>query len=274
MKIGVVVNPNKEGAMALAKEVSCWLENRQHQVFQNLSQDIVEWINDCDLLICLGGDGTLLSSATHMKMRSVPIFGINLGTVGFLTEIKREEVYKELERFLSGEAQIEDRVMLSCSVSKENEVCVKEFNALNDVVLSREGLTRMLSVSVHINGQLLTSFLGDGIILATPTGSTAYSLSAGGVIVHPQLEAILITPICPHASSLRPIIIPPYEEVVLRVSPKHGESKATVTMDGQTKVEIDDSYIVRVKKSSLPVKMIKSAERNYFQTLREKFRIL
>ncbi len=273
MKIGIVINPNKEGTLALSKEVSHWLEERKHQVFKNLQQPIHEWIDDCGLLICLGGDGTLLSNAIHMKLRSVPIFGINLGTVGFLTEIKPEEVYKELDLFLSGKATIEDRLMLSCAVGKEKGGSVKEFNALNDIVLNREGLTRMLSVSVHINGELLTSFLGDGIILATPTGSTAFSLSAGGVIVHPKLEAILITPICPHASSLRPIIIPPSEEVVLRVSPKHGESKATVTMDGQTKVEIDESYVVRVKKAPLPIKIVKSTERNYFQTLREKFRI-
>lgn len=269
--VGIVVNGSKKGAPELCVKLRAWLEKRDMSVLDSTTTARDEMVRRADFIISLGGDGTLLSIVGQMKDRSVPVLGVNLGSLGFLTEVKEAEVFEELNAFLQ-QPQIDQRVMLSCTAwSKKNKV-ERRFLALNDIVVSREGLTRILDLDVLISGEKFTSFRGDGVIVSTPTGSTAYSLSAGGAVVHPRLEALIITPICPHAISLRPIVIAADEKITLRVHTDTPEDKALLTADGQEKLEIDDSYIVEVGRSNAPFQLIKSTKRSYLETLRENFK--
>lgn len=237
------------------------------------AHEIEAVMQDAALVVCLGGDGTLLSAAAHIKTASVPILGVNLGRLGFITEVKQEEVFEELNTFLSGQSQIEERLMLSCTAKSERTKKERRFVALNDIVVSREGLSRILRLDVRIGSEKLTSFAGDGVIVATPTGSTAYSFSAGGAVVHPKLAAIIVTPICPHASALRSIVLAAEERITIRLQDKSAnDSKALLTADGQENLEIDDSYTVEITRAATPLRLIKSSKRSYLGTLGENFK--
>lgn len=272
-KIGIVANLNKEGVRNLLIKLRDWFSKREIVVQDTESRSIDEVLQDASLVICLGGDGTMLMAADHMKEKPVPVLGVNLGRVGFLTEVKETEILDELKAYFVNQYQVEDRLMLACSIrNQKTKSQSRRFIALNDIVISREGLTRLVRVDVHVSGEKLTSFAGDGLIIATPTGSTAYSLSAGGAIVHPKLEAIVITPICPHASSLRPIVVGGSEKITVRIIAGQDGAKALVTADGQENFEIDDSYSVEITRSNAPFKLFKSSKRSYFATLGENFK--
>ncbi|MFZ5802615.1 MAG: NAD(+)/NADH kinase [Candidatus Omnitrophota bacterium] len=270
--LGIVVNLNKQGARELHAKILDWLSKRDAKVLDSLSLSVEEVIAGAEIILCLGGDGTILSVAGKMKERSVPILGVNLGRIGFLTEVKESEVFEELTSVLLGQFEVEERMMLSCSLRKGQSKEERRVIALNDIVISREGLTRLLHVEVFISGELLTRFAGDGLILATPTGSTAYSLSAGGAIVHPTIEALVITPICPHASSLRPILVRADEKISVKIRPTQEGEKALLTADGQQNFEIDNTYQVEITRAASRIQLIKSSKRSYFGTLRENFR--
>lgn len=271
-KIGIVVNKTKPGAAELLEKIRTWLNKREIEVADTLSRSTDDVVRDASLVICLGGDGTLLSAAAHIKENSAPVLGVNLGRLGFLTEIKQEEVFEELSTFLAGSSRIEERLMLSCSARKEHSKQERRLVALNDVVISREGLSRMLVVEVRVSGEKLTSFAGDGVILATPTGSTAYSLSAGGPVLHPKVQALIITPICPHASALRSIVVSAEEKISVKIQNAGSPGKALLTSDGQENIEIDDSYSVEITQAPSPLRLVKSSKRSYFETLRENFK--
>lgn len=271
-KIGIVVNSNKPGATELLPKLRDWLVKRENSVSDTTSSALDELVRESDLLISLGGDGTLLSISKHIKEKSVPVLGVNLGRLGFLTEIKQDEVFEELNSFFIGSSKIEERLMLSCTASSAKTKKERRLIALNDIVISREGLSRMLRVEIFVSKEKLTSFAGDGVIVATPTGSTAYSLSAGGAVLHPQLETIIITPICPHASSLRPIVVAASEKITVRIQSSGGANKGLLTADGQENLEIDDSYTVEITRAVTPLRLVKSSKRSYFDSLRENFK--
>ncbi len=271
-KIAVVVNPKKVTASSLLLKLESWLKERQIQVMDTVSSSLADTLHEASLVVCLGGDGTLLHLAHHMKGRDIPVLGVNLGSLGFLTEVKEAEVYDELQSFLAGRFQVEERLMLSCRATSKAVQREYDFCALNDIVISREGLSRILQVEVCVGNEKLTSFAGDGVIVATPTGSTAYSLSAGGAVVHPKVDAILITPICPHASALRSILVDERERITVKIEAAKESSKGLLTADGQENVEIDDSYTVEISKHSHRLKLLKSSKRGYFATLRENFK--
>ncbi|OQA57337.1 MAG: putative inorganic polyphosphate/ATP-NAD kinase [Candidatus Omnitrophica bacterium ADurb.Bin277] len=271
-KVGIVVNQKKQGAVELTAKIRTWLEKRDVVVTDTLSQPIGQMIESADFLISLGGDGTMLSIVSHLRHRSVPVLGVNLGSLGFLTEVKQAEVFEELAAFFQ-KPEIEDRLMISCVAWSKTRKVERRFLALNDIVIGREGLARILRLDVFVSGEKLTSFRGDGVIIATPTGSTAYSLSADGAVVHPKLEALIVTPICPHALSLRSLVIGADEKIIVQVRTEDPSEKALLTADGQEKVEIDDSYTVEVGRSSAPFKLIKSTKRSYLETLRENFKL-
>jgi NAD+ kinase len=271
-KIGIVVNSNKPGAAQLLPRLCDWLTKREVATADTTQLAIDEVIRDSSLVICLGGDGTLLSVANHMKENSVPVLGVNLGALGFLTEVKQEEVFEELNSFLIGQSVIEDRLMLSCTASSSKSKQERRLLALNDIVVSREGLSRILRLEVQVTKEKVTNFAGDGIIVATPTGSTAYSLSAGGAIIHPKLEAIIITPICPHASALRSMVVAAGEKISVKIQRTGLSGKALLTADGQENLEIDDSYSVEITRATTSLKLVKSSKRSYFATLRENFK--
>jgi NAD+ kinase len=271
-KIGIVVNQNKKNALELLGKIRQWLKKRGMEPVDNTRVSLEEAVSGVSLVICLGGDGTLLNLSHVMTARAVPILGVHMGNLGFLTEVKSGEVFEELEAYFSGSSETEERLMLSCVIKDENGRTAHELVALNDIVISREGLSRLVLLDVCAGGEKLTGFSGDGIIVSTPTGSTAYSLSAGGAIVHPKVGALVVTPICPHASALRCMVVDQDEKITVRILSARGVAKALVTADGQENVEIDDSYTVGITRSKTRLRLVKSSKRSYFETLRENFR--
>lgn len=271
-KLGIVVNQKKKGALGLLGRLRDWLTKRDVAVQDTTSESIDEIMKDAELLICLGGDGTLLSAAGYMKEISIPILGVNLGSLGFLTEVKENEIFEELTAYFLGQARIEERLMLSATARSEKNKTERRLVALNDMVISREGLTRLLRLEVQVSGENLTRFAGDGIIVATPTGSTAYSLSAGGAIVHPKLDVLMVTPICPHSLALRSIVLGGNEKITVKIQTDRENERALLTADGQENLEIDDSFIVEIMRSNTSLKLVKSSKRSYFATLKENFK--
>ncbi|HEY9061303.1 MAG TPA: NAD(+)/NADH kinase [Pseudobacteroides sp.] len=220
-------------------------------------------------VLCLGGDGTYLKVARNAYSANVPILGINLGTLGFLTEIEKSDINTAIESILNDRYTIEERMMLETVIYSKSGVIAKDI-ALNDVVISRGELSRILHLKTYINNVYAESYPGDGIIVSSPTGSTAYSLSAGGPIVEPDLEIIVITPICPHILYSRSFITTA-ERVVRVVVDESYEHSAMVTVDGQNGYEVKGGYSIEVKKAPCSVKMIKVANKNFFKILRSKF---
>ena len=271
-KVGIVVNFNKKGASLLLKKLQAWLKKRHVLVRDSSTYSIRQLAQGASLIICLGGDGTILSVARQMKTTPAPILGVNLGQLGFLTEVRDNEVFKVLSAFFKGKFELEERIMLACSAKSKNQRQSRNLVALNDIVVSREGLTKLLHVDVFVSGEKLTSFRGDGLIIATPTGSTAYSLSAGGAIVHPHLQALIITPICPHASSLRPMVVRADQTIDIKIRTIRKGENALLTADGQESFEIDDSYSIGITRARSVIKLLKNLNRSYVVTLRENFR--
>ena len=271
-KIGIVVNPKKPNALKWLEELRTWLFKRSMEVQDNVNSSLEKVLQEASLVVCLGGDGTILRVANQMKERSVPVLAVNAGSLGFLTEVKTDEMFDELQTYFLEQSQIEERLMLSCFVQNSKTRMERRFQALNDIVVSREGLTRLLRVRIQVGGDTVMTFAGDGVIVATPTGSTAYSLSAGGAIVHPKLEAFIITPICPHALALRSIVVRADERIAIGIDCDREGEKALLTADGQENVEVDRSTSVEITRSTIPFRLVKSSRRNYFETLKENFK--
>jgi NAD+ kinase len=222
-----------------------------------------------ELVIVLGGDGTLLSVAREVVGQEVPIFGVNLGGLGFLTQIHREEIYRVLEKVIQGEYHVDRREVLSAAVLR-GERRLAQYDVLNDAVINKGALARIIDLEVTIDGEEITTFKADGLIFSTPTGSTAYNLSAGGPIVYPSLHCIIITPICSHTLTNRPIVIP--DDVTVRAVLKSKQQEVYLTLDGQQGLPLEYEDIVEVKKIPAQIAFIKSPYRHYFGVLREKLK--
>ncbi len=222
-----------------------------------------------DMIIVLGGDGTLLSVARLVEGRDVPILGVNLGGLGFLTEVTIEEMYPTLAKIFKNEFETDDRLMLKVQIHRQGENVVN-YTAMNDVVISKGRLPRMIDLEIRINNEFVTSLRGDGVIVATPTGSTAYSMSAGGPIIEPSVEAVLLTPISPHTLSNRPLVIPNNArvEVVLKTI----EEGATVTFDGQVAFTLCSQDVAEIWPAENKTRLIRSPRRNYYEVLRRKLK--
>lgn len=224
----------------------------------------------CDLLITFGGDGTLLSVARHAP-EHVPILGVNMGTLGFLTEIRVEEFPAVLDRVLDGHYFVEPRVTFSVSVSGPDRDPSKRYRVLNDAAINKSAVARIIEMRVSVAGLFVSSFRGDGLIVCTPTGSTAYNLSAGGPIIYPTMGAIVITPICPHMLTNRPIVLP--DELDIEIGLITPDAKDIyLTLDGQEGFEISERDRVCVRKSEERVLLVQSPEKNYFDVLRNKLK--
>ena len=254
------------------KKLRNWLSKRNVAVLDSADTPAEKIVRGSDIIICLGGDGTILRLAGKMIDRVIPVLGVNLGSLGFLTEVKVDEVFDELKSIFMGKFAVENRLMLSCIARNKKKKITRRFQALNDIVINREGLTRYMSVELKLNHESITRFFGDGIIISTPTGSTAYSLSAGGPIVHPELSEIIVTPICPHASALRSVIVPADKRLEITITCDQEQEKALLAADGQDNLEIDNNFVVEVTAASSRLQLIKSSKRSYFGTLREKFK--
>jgi len=223
-----------------------------------------------DLLITFGGDGTLLSVARHAPDH-VPIIGVNMGTLGFLTEIRVEEFPSVLERVLAGEYNVEPRVTFTISVSGPGRDSSKRYRVLNDCAINKSAVARIIEMKVSVAGLFVSTFRGDGLIVATPTGSTAYNLSAGGPIIYPTMGAVVLTPICPHMLTNRPIVLP--DELDIEIGLITPDAKDIfITLDGQEGFEITEADRVCIRKSEERVLLVQSPDKDYFDVLRNKLK--
>jgi NAD+ kinase len=222
-----------------------------------------------DLVVVLGGDGTLISVARLIGDREVPILGVNLGSLGFLTEITLDELCASVDRYLSGDYKVSDRMMLHVAIVRSGTV-IEEKRVLNDLVINKGALARIIDLETTINDHYLTTFKGDGLIISTPTGSTGYSLSANGPILYPELECFVITPICPHTLTNRPIVVA--SDAMITVELKCINEDVFLTLDGQVGVELKCGDLVRIRKAEKRTRLIISSSRDYFEILRTKLK--
>ena len=218
-----------------------------------------------ELIIVLGGDGTLLSVARIAHLHEVPILAVNLGSLGFITEVALPEMYQTLEVVLKGEYTTEKRMLLSAALYRDNELVRSDF-ALNDVVINKSA-ARIVNLEVRVGSQYMTSYRADGLIIATPTGSTAYSLSAGGPILHPAMNALLLCPICPFALTNRPIVVPDLSVLQVQLTT---DEEVQVTLDGQIGFTMSRNDYLEVQQAPTPVRLVQAPGKNYYQILRKK----
>lgn len=225
------------------------------------------------LVVVLGGDGTLLSMATRIAQagRDVPILGVNFGSLGFLTETRIDELYGSLQACLDGTATIDVRAMLAADAQRAGER-FDERIVLNDVVFTKAALSRIIELSVSVSTGLVTKVKADGLIIASATGSTAYNLAAGGPIVHPRVDALIVTPIAPHTLTNRPIVIPGHETIEIRPHIDENVDDIFVTYDGQSGYQLQKGDVVHVRQSDHRLRLIKAPARSYFEVLREKLK--
>lgn len=221
-----------------------------------------------DMIIVFGGDGTLLSVARLVGNSGIPILGINLGGLGFITELSRDEVSDSIDMVLSDKCCFEERIMLLADVYRGEKRIIQN-NAFNDIVLNKSALARMFEIDIQINSQYVTTFRADGLIVSTPTGSTGHSLSAGGPIMYPTLESFLLTPICPHTLTSRPIVLP--DTFILEAGIKNGEN-IYLTLDGQEGFPLKVEDKVRIRKADYKTRFIVLHDRDYFKILRTKLK--
>jgi NAD+ kinase len=227
-----------------------------------------EDLPDLDLLLTLGGDGTLLRGARQVARHGTPVLGVNFGHVGFLTSAAPDELVSSLDQALSGDIWLDERMMLAVRAEAPDGTLRGEFLAVNDVVLHKGGVARMIRLAVRANGQEVGSYSADGIILATPTGSTAYSLSAGGPVVAPSVDCIIATPICPHTLAVRPLVLPAEETVSVDVLTPSGD--LLLTIDGQEDAQLAPGDRVVVQRAPSRVRLVRFPGQTFFSTLRRK----
>jgi NAD+ kinase len=278
-RIGIIPKVNKKEALDTIGELIPWLEERgittildhdsAHAV--GLSSEISreDVPKTADMVIVLGGDGTLLYASRIVGKSTIPILGVNLGSLGFLTEVTLPELYNTLEKVIAGDYTIEKRMMLR-AIIKGKDGSPSEFTVLNDVVINKGALARIISMEVLVNGVYLTTYRADGLIISTPTGSTGYSLSAGGPIVYPSLSTIIITPICPHTLTNRPILVP--SDAAVEITLISGDGNVFITLDGQVGKEFDEGNRVVVSRAEREVTLIQPPERDYYGVLRKKLK--
>ena len=275
-RVGVVAKRSSREALLTARELVEWLQRRGCEVvvepataasqpeLAGLAHPLPE--SGCDLVVVLGGDGTLLSVARTLG-GGAPILGVNLGRLGFLTEVTRHELYPSLAEVLAGRFRTEARTLAEVEVVRGDRP-LQVYRALNDAVLAKRAEARIIELDLTVDGRAVTRYRADGLILSTPTGSTAYSLSAGGPILDPELPVTVISPICPHTLSLRPIVVPDRSEIeVALVTPRE---QVYLTVDGQEGGDLEHGDRVRFRRSGVSARLVRTTERGFFDTLRAK----
>ncbi len=282
--VGVVVKPNHQEAWKTACELSAWLEKRgidligkPHEPIERFDAEKCDigtaeteiFQSDADLIVVLGGDGTMISTARLTGDREVPVLGINYGSLGYLTEFRIEEMFSALEMILEGNYEIDSRVMLDVEHWRDAEK-LSTGRVLNDVVINKAVLARVIEIEVNLNNLFVNSFRADGLIISTPTGSTAYNLSAGGPIVYPSMNAIVLTPICPFTLTNRPIVMPDNAEIELKV--RNENEGVVLTLDGQIGYQMEANDRVLIRKSRTSFILVQPPNRNYFDVLRNKLK--
>jgi NAD+ kinase len=285
-RVGVVTKRGLVGASEHLSSLERWLRERGVEtVYETdiaaiagtgarthaLSRD--ELPHDVDLIIVLGGDGTLLSMATRIAQagRDIPILGVNFGSLGFLTEVRIDELYSTLESVVTGTAEYHERAMLAAEACRGREAFDSRI-ILNDVVFTKGALSRMIELAVSVSGVFVTKVRADGLIVASATGSTAYNLAAGGPILHPDVDAFVLTPIAPHTLTNRPIVIPGTSTVEVRPHTNDNADDVYVTYDGQSGYPLEKGDIIRIRKSEHKLRLVRAPARSYFELLREKLK--
>jgi len=284
-RIGIVLKPHQHDALKTICELTQWLSERGIEVVggPDIERERVEHQTGCsvkevpdeqlaasvDLILVLGGDGTMIATARMIEDLEVPVLGINYGGLGYLTEFRIEELYSALESILAGNYRLDKRVMLRTLHQRGDEI-VNRNRVLNDVVINKSALARIIEIEAYLNDQFVNSFRADGLIVSTPTGSTAYNLSAGGPVIFPSMNAIVITPICPFTLSNRPIVVPDDAVIELRLKTDHED--VALTLDGQVGIPLKIGDRVVIQKSRTTFNLIQPSNRNYFDVLRDKLR--
>lgn len=279
-KIALVCKPAKKELEKLVPELAAWLEKRGYEIIADPDAakfapkykpvDRTELASHKpEMVIVLGGDGTLLAAARAVAKDNIPILAVNLGSLGFLTEVPVAELYATFEAVEKKKTTRESRSTLQCCVMRKNE-CVAEYMALNDVVLTKGSIARMTEVDVSVDGQFVVNLKADGVIVSTPTGSTAYSLAAGGPILEPSVEALVITPVSPHSLTQRPLVVPDSAEITLTVQGTPDE--VFLTVDGQQGMPVLEGDRVVCKKSAHQVHLLRLPGRTFFEVLRTKLK--
>ena len=278
--VGVISRPRRKEVAAVAPGLFTWLQEQGVKVF--CDSETAECIpSSCnvkareeipalsDLLIVLGGDGTLLAAARLLGERNVPILPVNLGGLGFLTSVTLDDLYPVLEQAIKGQARYSERVLLESRVMRQGKPihCAR---ALNDAVLNKAALARIIDLELRVNGEFVCNYKADGLIVATPTGSTAYSLSAGGPIMYPIVSAFVITPICPHTLTNRPLVIP--DNAKIEIGFAAGEAPIYLTVDGQVGVELHPNDVVALSAAAGRLRLVRPQQKSYFSVLRDKLK--
>ena len=273
----MLCKPKAPSGVATLNKLIPWLHKRNYQVF--MDKETAALINEtsshgkeeisqqADLLIVLGGDGTLLGVARSAHPYDVPILAVNLGSLGFLAEISLNQLYPVLENVLSGKVDVERRMLLNACIWRNGKK-VEDHNVLNDVVINKGVVARVINLQVLVNGQYMTSYRADGLIIATPTGSTAYSLSAGGPIIHPSMHTLVLSPICPFTLTNRSILIPDHSIIQVKLVAEYEDVR--ITLDGQEGYDMKAKDILEIQKTKTTLKLIPGPDKNYYQTLRQK----
>jgi len=259
-RIGFVAKPEEQRARKVVEEIAAWASARGIALCEDCAQ--------ADLVVVLGGDGTMLRAAHVVGERETPVLGVNFGTLGYLTEFTDRTLFPALDEIARGDFALDPRVMISCAIERGGETISREL-ALNDVVVNKSALARITEIDAWIDGRFVSNFRADGLIVSTPTGSTAYNLSAGGPILLPTMGAFVLNPICPHTLSNRPLVVPDTVgiELVLRSA-----QEVMATIDGQIGVDLQAGDRIRLRKSATAFNVITPRDRNYFQVLRDKLR--
>lgn len=264
-----IFSKKSEEAKEFSKKLNYWFANKGIfcEIIENVEDLEKENIKDIDALIVVGGDGSLLIAARRVSKYGIPLIGVNLGRLGFLTEINKEEAFDRLQEILSKPLCVSKRMMLRAILKRDGKEILK-IDVLNDVVVNKAILARIVDVAVYVGDRYITTYNGDGVIVATPNGSTAYALSAGGPIVYPSLEVFILVPICPHTLTDRPIILPTIEPIKIKIVSK--EKDAWLTLDGQEGTQLFYGDEIIVKQSPYYTYIVKTPNKNYFDILREK----
>jgi NAD+ kinase len=284
-RLGIVLKPHQPDALKTICDLTVWLSEKGIELVggPEIERERVEHQTGCsvsavesdklaesvDLMLVLGGDGTMIATARMMGDNEVPVLGVNYGGLGYLAEFRIEELYTALESILSEQFRLDRRVMLHVDLMRENDA-VTSNRVLNDVVINKSALARIIEIEAYLNDQYVNSFRADGLIVSTPTGSTAYNLSAGGPVIFPSMNAIVITPICPFTLSNRPIVVP--DDAVIELRLKTTQEEVALTLDGQVGVPLRVNDRVLIRKSRATFNLIQPSNRNYFDVLRDKLR--
>jgi len=281
-KYCLVTNATKDRGLTVTGKIAELIRNAGHECvvitdidFKGDSAEIFRGLepvdSSCKCCIVLGGDGTLIRTSRILCERQIPVMGINLGMLGFLSVVEKNDIEKAIDQLLKGDYLVEDRMMLRADMPGQN--AYKGIIALNDIVVTRSGRSRLISVVVKVNGVQAASFLGDGVIISTPTGSTGYNLSAGGPIVKPPAKLMIITPICPHSFNSRSILIDDNDKISLSINAKDGGNieNAVITVDGQDVLEMDSDDELVIGSYEKTAKLVRFADTSFFEVIDRKF---